>query len=183
MDNMRGWMNLETVMFTDQEKNAVKSSTGNKKDYQSDVWALKDQWDDAAIQRHDRAIHRGKNHTDLAEDCTYEYEPEQTEDAHAVMSKETDELKELEEEAEAANALAAQASRTLAQAKEAAAAARRDRNPGIVRQHHEGQWQDWMDKRGEGKRHSGGQGKGANNDLNVTPMDDAETWEYNLTPQ
>ena len=40
MDIMRGWMILEMMMFTDQEKNAVKSSTGNKMDYQSIVRAL-----------------------------------------------------------------------------------------------------------------------------------------------
>ena len=72
MDIMRGWMILEMMMFTDQEKNAVKSSTGNKMDYQSVVRALKDQWDDAAIQRHDRAIHGSVNYTDVTEDCAYD---------------------------------------------------------------------------------------------------------------
>ena len=32
-------------------------------------------------------------------------------------------------------------------------------------------------KKGKGRRHDGGQGKGASNDLNVTLLDDAETWE------
>ena len=79
------------------------------------------------------------------------------------MGERTDEFRELEEEAEAANVLANQASRTLAQAREAVAAARRDRNSGIVqqpqpirRQYHEGQWQDWMGKaRGKGQKFTG----------------------------
>ena len=121
---MRDWMIPETMRIPDQEKDAMTSSTGNKVDYRSLVWALKDQWDGAAIQRHDRAIYGSVNYTDVNEDYAYEYEPEQNEDANPVMGEKTDEFQELEEEAEADNALAAQASRTLDQAREAAAAAR-----------------------------------------------------------
>ena len=96
MNIMRNWMIPETMTIPDQDKNAMTSSTGNKVDYRSVVWALKNQWDGAAIQQHDRTPHGSVNYTDVNEVCAYEYEPEQTEDAHPVMGEKTDEFQELE---------------------------------------------------------------------------------------
>ena len=140
-DVIRGWMLLEMMAFTETEKNMVKASTQNKLDYHAVAQALRAQWADRTLQTRDTKPYN-VNFGEVTEDWDWsmedygddtwndmQWQDQETPEEHTEHQDDTitKGLAVAEKEAET---LFNEAQISLQQAREAVAAARKDRGYG-----------------------------------------------------